>query len=84
MAKIQGFKKQITKFEIKGLSPTKRILGLEIRYQKSYITISQKGYFEKILNKFNMKGKTNGHFYCIPLEDNPKTNQEENELENVP
>ena len=54
---IRKVKVQLNKeFEMKNLGTTKKILGMEILRDRkaSKLYLSQKGYIEKVLHKFNM------------------------------
>ena len=53
-------------FEMKDLGPTKKILGMEIQKDRVVegLSLSQKGYIEKVLHRFNMK---NAKPITIPL-----------------
>ena len=55
--KIRKVKVQLNKeFEMKNLGATKKILGMEILRDRkaSKLYLSQKGYIEKVLHRFNM------------------------------
>ena len=54
---IRKVKVQLNKeFEMKNLGATKKILGMEILRDRktSKLYLSQKGYIEKVLHRFNM------------------------------
>ena len=54
---IRKVKVQLNKeFEMKNLGTTKKILGMEILRDRkaSKLYLSQKGYIEKVLHRFNM------------------------------
>lgn len=57
MSEINELKKQlINEFEMKDLGATKKILGMEISIDRSSrkVYLSQKGYIDKVLRRFNM------------------------------
>ena len=63
-------------YGIKDLGELKYFLGIEIKqnYQENIITLSQKGYIEKVCKKYDLKMTTK---YSTPLPANTKINKQE-------
>lgn len=80
-----------TEFEMKDLGQARRILGMEIDRKQGTgeLTVTQKGYIGRILDRFNMKDAKQvnipiaSHFK-LSTEDCPQTSQELQEMEKVP
>lgn len=57
MAEIEKLKSELNKaFEMKNLGAAKRILGMEIRRNRSYkeLFLSQRSYLEKVIQRYSM------------------------------
>ena len=67
MHDIVDLKEKLSKtFEMKDLVEAKKILGIKItRYKHHMLILSQEGYIEKVLKRFNMK---NAKLVTTPLE----------------
>lgn len=92
MSKIQVLKKQLSdEFEMKDLGAAKKILGMEIRRDRTSkkLCLSQKSYIERVLERFGMhKAKPvqtplASHFRLSAL-DSPQNNDEEKAMSQVP
>ncbi|XP_062103000.1 secreted RxLR effector protein 161-like [Humulus lupulus] len=80
-----------SEFEMKDLGESTKILGICIKRnrEKGVLTLTQKDYIQKIIEKFAMKGSkttkrpmTNQH--CLSKEQCPKTQAEIEEMSKVP
>ncbi|WCJ18000.1 Transposon Ty1-LR1 Gag-Pol polyprotein [Euphorbia peplus] len=78
-------------FEMKDLGPAKKILGMEIRRDRSSrrLWLSQQGYVEKVLERFAMSNAKPvstplANHFQLSEEDCPKTDKEIEEMTKVP
>lgn len=91
-SKIDELKKHLSgRFEMKDLGPIKQILGIEIARdrKKDCLSLSQKGYIEKVLEMFDMnkaklvKTSLTNHFKLSKTKE-PKNKDEKKYMEKVP
>ena len=89
---IQSLKRELSKsFAMKGLVPTKQILGMKIvRDRKNgKLWLSQQKYIEKVLDRFNVKNSKPlstplaGHFR-LSSKDYPINEYEKEEMQKIP
>lgn len=89
---VSELKKQLSKeFEMKDFGAARKILGVEISRDRSkgILTLSQKGYIQKVLEKFHMKEAkivstpTASHFKLSSAQS-PKTGEEMKSMESTP
>ena len=89
---INRVKKMLrTEFEMKDLGPARKILGIEIFRDrtKGSLFLSQKGYLEKVLERFRMQDSKPvitpmAQHFKLSVKDAPSTEQEVNYMERVP
>ena len=86
--KLKG--KLSEEFEMKDLGPAKKILGIDIkRNRPNTIFLSQKGYLEKVLNKFGMQqakpvSTPIAPHFRLSKDQSPKTEEERSEMDDKP
>lgn len=61
-------------FEIKDIGGVKKTLGINVRYGKNYIFLTQQKYIHKLLNQFNM---INNKGVTLPLPCHTKLSQKD-------
>ena len=92
MAEIKKLKKQLSmEFAMKDLGAAKQILGMRIVRDKivGTVELSQKGYIQKVLSKFNMQNAksvntTLTSYFKLSKEQSPKTAEDCESMKKTP